>query len=102
MWDGFAAKVLEHLGYTGEPTGPWPRVWWCPTGPLTLLPIHAAGDHRTPGAAVLDRVVSSYTPTLRALVEARSDPGRQRTGPGRMLFVGMPTTPDQADLPNVR
>jgi CHAT domain-containing protein len=100
MWDGFAARILDRLGYTTTPTGEWPRVWWCPTGPLTLLPIHAAGDHRTAGEAVLDRVISSYTPTLRALVEARN--GKRAPGSERMLFVGMPETPGQADLPNVR
>jgi hypothetical protein len=100
MWDSFAGPVLDRLGYTGTPVGEWPRVWWCPTGPLTLLPIHAAGDHRTPGAAVLDRVISSYTPTLRALLEARAA-RPDAPAPGRMLFVGMPTTPAQADLPNV-
>ncbi|GAB2620255.1 hypothetical protein Aab01nite_34560 [Paractinoplanes abujensis] len=100
MWDAFAHEILDRLGHTGPPAPgqPWPRVWWCPTGLLTLLPIHAAGDHRTPGAAVLDRVVSSYTPTLRALLEARP----HTSGPGRMLFVGMPETPGQAQLPNVR
>jgi CHAT domain-containing protein len=45
-----------------------PRIWWCPTGPLSFLPIHAAGDY---GAAhpesVLDYVVSSYTPNVTAL-----------------------------------
>ena len=55
----------------------WPRLWWCPTGPLTLLPLHTAGHHveaaagASPPRTVLDRVVSSYTPTLRALLEAR-------------------------------
>jgi hypothetical protein len=101
MWDAFAKTVLDHLGYLTMPTDRWPRLWWCPTGPLTLLPIHAAGDHRTRGSAVLDRVISSYTPTLRALVEARADTRKRTTGPERMLFVGMPTTPGQADLPNV-
>ncbi|WP_084599289.1 CHAT domain-containing protein [Actinoplanes subtropicus] len=100
MWEAFARELLDHLGHAAPPVPgePWPRVWWCPTGLLTLLPIHAAGDHRTPGAAVLDRVVSSYTPTLRALREAR----QHTAGSGRMLFVGMPATPGQADLPNVR
>jgi CHAT domain len=102
MWDAFAAKILEHLGWATTPAGDWPRIWWCPTGPLTLLPIHAAGDHRTPGEAVLDRAVSSYTPTLRALVEARAEAGRHTPGPERMLFVGMPTTPHRANLPNVQ
>ncbi|MBL7254007.1 CHAT domain-containing protein [Paractinoplanes lichenicola] len=99
MWDSFAAPVLDHLGYVAPPVpgSDWPRIWWCPTGLLALLPIHAAGYHSTPGKAVLDRVVSSYTPTLRALLAAREG----RAGGGRLLFVGMPDTPGQADLPNV-
>jgi CHAT domain-containing protein len=66
-----------------------------------MLPIHAAGDHRTPGASALDRVISSYTPTVRALAEARAT--RIETGASaRMLLVGMPHTPGQPDLPNVK
>ena len=44
LWDVLATPVLVALGHTSTPvTGrPWPRVWWCPTGPLTVLPIHAA------------------------------------------------------------
>ncbi len=106
MWDAFARIILEHLGYTEPPRAgeQWPRVWWCPTGPLTLLPIHAAGYHDATGAAVLDRVISSYTPTLRALLEARGEgraDERETATPGRMLFVGLADTPDQPPLPNV-
>ena len=73
--------MLTALGRTSAPeTGdPWPRVWWCPTGPLTVLPIHAAGHHprlRTADTGdtdcVLDRVISSYTPTLTALTASGS------------------------------
>ncbi|XVU29703.1 CHAT domain-containing protein [Actinoplanes sp. CA-054009] len=102
MWESFARTVLDELGHTSEPAGEWPRVWWCPTGPLTLLPLHAAGDHRVPGASVLDRVISSYTPTLRALREARNGRSERSGERQRMLFVGMPDTPGQASLPNVR
>jgi len=66
----------------------WPRIWWCPTGPLALLPLHAV---------VLDAAVSSYTPTLRALLHARD-----RAGPpsgSRPLLVAMPVTPGETDLP---
>jgi hypothetical protein len=102
MWHSFVARILDHLGHTSTPADDtdWPRVWWCPTGLLTLLPLHAAGDRGTAGAAVLDRVVSSYTPTLRTLAEARDDAAA--AGSGRMLFVGMPRTPGRSDLPNVR
>jgi CHAT domain-containing protein len=46
-----------------------PRIWWCPTGGFARLPLHAAG---TNGQRCSNYVVSSYTPTLGALVNARS------------------------------
>lgn len=71
LWDFITEPVLKRLGHTGPPSVGWPRVWWSPVGQLALLPIHAAG--RFPdGTSVLDRVVSSYTPTLRALRHARA------------------------------
>jgi tetratricopeptide (TPR) repeat protein len=70
LWDFVAEPVLKRLGYTIAPSGAWPRVWWSPVGQLALLPLHAAG--RFPdGPTVLDRAVSAYTPTLRALRRAR-------------------------------
>jgi len=47
------------------------RVWWCTTGFLTFLPIHAAGiygEKALQGPKLLDFVVSSYTPTLSSLI----------------------------------
>ena len=106
LWDVLAEPVLAALGFSTAP-GPddsWPRVYWCPTGPLTVLPIHAAGHHprhRSAAGAdcVLDRAVSSYTPTLAALTRTR----RPLTPvPARHLTVGMPTTPGLPPLPAVR
>jgi CHAT domain-containing protein len=49
-----------------------PRVWWCVTGQLSFLPIHAArntqDNHRV---CTSDYVVSSFVPTLSALIKAR-------------------------------
>ena len=44
LWDVLAQPVLAALGHTRTPDtdDSWPRVWWCPTGPLAVLPIHAA------------------------------------------------------------
>jgi hypothetical protein len=107
LWDTVTEPILTSLGHTNPPpadTAAWPRIWWCPTGPLTMLPLHAAGHHprhrRSDNAATTDtvstRVISSYTPTLTALLRARTaaDP----LGPPRLLAVGMPTTPEQPDL----
>ena len=99
LWDVLAEPVLDELGHTATPAAgsPWPRVWWSPTGPLNFLPLHAAGRYQAQdGRVVLDRVVSSYTPTIRALLHARSRPvAAQR----RLLSVAMSRTPGQAPLP---
>jgi hypothetical protein len=106
LWEAIAAPVLDALGHAAAPGAgdPWPRVWWCPTGPLAVLPIHAAGrwlDADGPGGAgatVPARVVSSYTTTLSALQRAREAvPHREP----RQLAVGMPQTPGFNALPAV-
>ncbi|MGW1740061.1 tetratricopeptide repeat protein [Nocardia sp. NPDC001965] len=102
LWDNATGPVLDALGHRRPvPAGvPEPRVWWVPGGLLGRLPIHAAGHHTGPpgrrGAVrtVLDRVVSSYTPSVAALRHARrptasTDPAIAR----RALVVAMPTTP---------
>jgi CHAT domain-containing protein len=49
-----------------------PRIHWCPTGGLTFLPLHAAGIYAgSSQECCSDYVVSSYTPTLTALVHAQ-------------------------------
>jgi tetratricopeptide (TPR) repeat protein len=113
LWDHVAQPVLDELGHraTPEPDASWPRVWWCLTGQFSLLPVHAAGRHgdRRQGSTVLDRVISSCTPTLTALAHARAAQGRLESGEGqttstacRTLLVSMPDTPDMGTLPNVR
>lgn len=49
-----------------------PRVWLCPSGKLTFLPLHAAGAHRNSGPGCCDYFVPSYTPTIDNLICARS------------------------------
>jgi hypothetical protein len=103
LWDAAAGPVLHHLGYVQahQPGSRWPRVWWTPGGLLGQLPLHAAGYHRRAGAGetVMDRVTSSYTPTVRALAWARD---HAASGPPRRaLVVAMPMTPGQNALPYV-
>ena len=77
-------------------------MWWCPSGPLSLLPLHAAGHHDTrfgpQPETVIDRVISSTIPTVRSLLHARQTlPPR---GGIRMLVVassGLPGAAQEAD-----
>jgi hypothetical protein len=87
--------VLAALGYVAAPGdgSDWPRVWWCPVGLLAYLPLHAAA---------LDRVVSSYAVSARALVEAR-DRAHAASAAGRLahvrtLVVSVPDPPGPTRL----
>ncbi|KAF9541398.1 hypothetical protein CPC08DRAFT_700840 [Agrocybe pediades] len=81
-----------------------PHIWWCPTGPLTFLPLHAAGiyaaddDTETPRISILDYVVSSYIPSLSSLHNIMYKKGRIRP-PFKMMAVVQPNTPGQTELP---
>ena len=108
MWDVITGPVLTRLGHTTAPAAagqPWPRVWWCPVGILGYLPLHASGHHDDTTTAhpqprtVLDRVVSSYTTTVRGLSYARTqhpDPTADST-----LIVAVTTAPGTGTLEGV-
>jgi tetratricopeptide (TPR) repeat protein len=81
LWDTVAAPILTHVGEG--------RVWWCPTGPLALLPLHAAGNYDE-GLSVPDHAVSSYATTLRSLIRARRD---KRAGDSRLLVLACASRP---------
>lgn len=73
LWSAVTGPVLDRLGLGAplEEGETLPRVWWSPGGLLGTLPLHAAAPDGT-GPGALDRVVSSYAPTLRTLHHART------------------------------
>lgn len=89
LWHSLVGPVLDHLGARGT-AGQLPRVWWCPAGPLGFFPLHAAQS--SDGESALDRVVSSYTPTVTALARVRERPWTPRPD-ARSCVVGMRETP---------
>ncbi|KZT02042.1 TPR-like protein [Laetiporus sulphureus 93-53] len=93
LWASIVQPVLQKLGYSvSDP----PRLWWCPTGPLAFLPLHAAGKYTTndPGFKTSDYVASSYTPTLAALKLEDKAPAAKGD------FRGLLTISQSATLPN--
>ncbi|GHJ53269.1 CHAT domain-containing protein [Nonomuraea sp. TT08I-71] len=100
LWGAVAGPVLDLLAPADDPP---PRIWWCPVGALARLPLHAAGHHREPGGrrTVLDRAVSSWTPTLTSLAHAAAD-RPPRPAAATAAVVGVPTAPDLPALSQVR
>jgi CHAT domain-containing protein len=76
------------------------RIWWCPTSVFCSLPLHAMGPVRSESHVKLyfsDLYITSYTPTLSALIEARKPSAQAQTSsePSILLVV----QPD-ATMPN--
>lgn len=97
LWDVLGRPILDALGFT-EPISDdqWGRVWWIPTGVLSQLPLHAAGRHtRRSGETVLDRVMSSYVSSIKALIHGRRHPldNPMRHQSDSALLVAMHETP---------
>ncbi|KIM71698.1 hypothetical protein PILCRDRAFT_82523 [Piloderma croceum F 1598] len=82
LWASAIEPVIHtlHLQKSEMP----PNLRWCPTGPFAFLPIHAAGIyHQGTTESVSDYVVSSYVPTIGALLTAEPYP----TNPFEMMVV---------------
>ncbi|KAH7014193.1 CHAT domain-containing protein [Microdochium trichocladiopsis] len=102
LWDSLAERVLAALGLTKTPEHSWSRVWWIGTGHLAKLPIHAAGYHRDGSErTVMDRVISSYGSSIRALMksrQARAPRDSPEASPREAVLVEMSRTPGHHDL----
>jgi CHAT domain-containing protein len=81
-----------------------PRLWWCPTGPFAELPLHAAGIYRGDRQDNLSNyVVSSYTPTLTALINAQEEhSGSTYHEATSFLLVALSDVEGLPSLPNAR
>lgn len=104
LWDVAVEPILQALGITHPLSDgdQWPRIWWVGSGLLNMLPIHAAGYHESNKNA-LDRVISTYIPTIKSLAYARErDPYTSALQHQNVALVGMTETPGLRDLPFVR
>ena len=105
LWRECVKPVLAKLGhYVQSSPEDLPRVWWIGTGLTSSFPFHAAGD-TFPGENTFCRVLSSYAPSIKALVHARkwvsiSTPSNET--PSKLLMVTMANTPGADDLPGVK
>ncbi|PPQ92057.1 hypothetical protein CVT25_007488, partial [Psilocybe cyanescens] len=68
LWDEMVKPIIDCLNI--KKSDDMPLLQWCPTGLFTFLPIHAAGNYDSALAidCAPDYFVSSYTPTVGALL----------------------------------
>ncbi|KAH9983014.1 CHAT domain-containing protein [Russula compacta] len=96
LYDLVGHPVIERLRKLKIPEQS--HVWWCPTSVFCSLPLHAMGPIPSDGPTNLyfsDIYISSYTPTLTALIESRK-PSMQPSDTPSMLLVVQP----DAEMPN--
>ena len=97
LWENVVSPIVDKLLDLKVPQKS--RLWWCPTGPLCSLPIHAAGPYKEGEHTNLpDLYISSYISTLSSLIKAREGLPPQPVSK-RLLVVGQP---DDPTLPNVK
>ena len=70
LWSSVVKPIVSVLQNDVQ-LPPGSRIWWCPTSKFTILPFHAAGPHRKAEKNIFDIYVSSYAPSLSALLRAR-------------------------------
>ncbi|KAG9105134.1 hypothetical protein FRC07_009581, partial [Ceratobasidium sp. 392] len=97
LWSDLVEPVLDTLGYMEPSTcrGSLPHITWCLTGALSFLPVHAAGDYAKPGCSLFDYAISSFTPSVSALL---APPARPEEFSG-ILAIGQAHTSGLTPLP---
>jgi hypothetical protein len=95
LWRSIGIPLMPHIEHAITlSNSPHRRVWWCPTGYLTFLPIHAAGLYEGE-IGMADAVISSYTMNLTSLYRALRKPPREDF---RFAVVGV-TVVDESQRP---
>ncbi|KAF5320613.1 hypothetical protein D9611_013740 [Ephemerocybe angulata] len=104
LWEYVVKPVLDALAISQKAKNTHaqvlPRIWWCPTGPLSFLPLHAAGIYSQANDAesALDYVVSSYTPTVTAIVDRVKNCRGIDTKASGLFLTSQPSAPGASSI----
>ena len=90
-----------------EPPSKLPHIWWCVTGSLAFLPIHAAGIYATSitkaGPTLSDFAISSYIPNVRVLTERVLNRlqvlDKKEKKKAAIFMISQPETPNLPRIP---
>ncbi|QRW14158.1 CHAT domain protein [Ceratobasidium sp. AG-Ba] len=96
LWRAVVKPVFDYIGLMSPvPRDQRPHVTWCATGPISSLPLHAAGLYDEPEVRAFNYAIFSYVPTLSALIRAQ-ETGDEFNG---ILAVGQTHTAGENFLP---
>ncbi|KAJ7872252.1 CHAT domain-containing protein [Mycena leptocephala] len=104
LWLKIVHPVLNALAISTSARQDLGRIWWCPTGPLVFLPIHAAGLYgkdQAFGSKLSDFLISSYTPSLTALIQGFR-PQSESQEDLQLLAVTQPSAKGQSYIPGTQ
>ena len=98
LYELVGEPVIKRFRVLGVPEQS--RIWWCPTSVFCSLPLHAMGPIQSNDSSeryFSDFYISSYTPSLSALIESRKASPRMLDKPSLLLVA----QPDDS-LPGVK
>jgi CHAT domain-containing protein/tetratricopeptide (TPR) repeat protein len=99
LWDEIVSPIVDCLRKTHPSQS---RIWWCPTAEFSMLPLHAAGPYRKGEHNLPHLYISSYTPTLTALIRARRrDPANSANEEKRFVAIGQAKAAGESELLSV-
>ncbi|TFK23358.1 hypothetical protein FA15DRAFT_705524 [Coprinopsis marcescibilis] len=115
LWIDVVKPILEALGFSHRKSGnegrshctaplssssELPRIWWCATGALAFLPLHAAGIYDNGDSdTIFDYAVSSYTPTVTPLTSRVTNVRTSLDDTSGLFMVSQPDTPGLSCIP---
>ncbi|VDB95587.1 unnamed protein product [Peniophora sp. CBMAI 1063] len=103
LWTCVVQPILERLNLIKQAPSKVSHITWCPTGPLTQLPLHAAGIYDTEQKYrphTYDFVASSYTPSLSVILQNSYSGRKDQVAPQpNLLLIAQPDTPGLSCLP---
>ncbi|KAF8197320.1 CHAT domain-containing protein [Mycena galopus ATCC 62051] len=104
LWVKIVQPVLNRIAIMVPVSKHLGRIWWCPTGPLAFLPIHAAGlygEAQPFGSKLSDFLISSYTPSLTALIQGFRSQSESQVDI-QLLAVTQPSAEGQSYIPGTQ
>ncbi|KIM83044.1 hypothetical protein PILCRDRAFT_819834 [Piloderma croceum F 1598] len=99
VWNNIILAIFDKIHVSSKINSDMHKhhIFWYPTGPLTFIPIHAAGLGGT--VDVTNLVISSYVTTLSSSLQARNKSTRSLDRTSKLLAVSQPDTPGQNPIP---